>query len=144
MAISVTGRAPGQALLYFALLLPLVLLPAAALGGEGALLAARQARLQEVTVLAALDAAQQLDASVLRSSGAISIDRAAAAAAARADLAAAEPQASLDRVAIGPAGLALEVSERVPLRLATFVPGRAVTLAARASARLHPGMTAPG
>lgn len=133
-----------QAMVFFAILLPAVLVPAAAYGAEATLIATRQARLQETAALVALDAAQRLDVSRLRSDGVVAADPAAQAAAVRAAVAARAPLASVDELSSTSAGVRLVLSERVPLHLASFVPGAAVTIHAAAAARLRTGYAAPG
>ena len=133
----------GQALVLFALLLPLALLPAAASGTEVSLIAARQARLSEVAVIIALDAAQELDAASLRADGTLSIDPSAAPALASAELAALEPAATLASVSVSGRTLQLSLYERVPLHLAVLIRGAAVQVRASATASLTPGLDAP-
>jgi hypothetical protein len=119
----------GQALAFFALVLPLVLLPVAAFGAEAGFLAARQAHLAEVTAQAALDAAQQLDTAARR----------VAAAA----LAQQEPAAVLDGLSVAGAQVTVTVHELVPLRLAAFAGMRSAMLRAAVSARLTAGYASP-
>ena len=136
-------RQHGQALAFFALVLPLVLLPVAAFGVEAGFLAARQAHLAEATAQAALDAAQQLDTAALRAGGAWRLDPAAARQVAAADLALQEPGAVLDGFIVAGAQLTLTVHESVPLQLAGFAGPRAATLRASVSARLTAGYGSP-
>ena len=133
----------GQALVFFALVLPLVLLPVAAFAVEAGFLAARQAHLTEVTAQAALDAAQQLDAAALRAGAGWRLDPAVARAVATRELAEQEPAAVLDGLMGGGAQLTLTVHELVPLRLASFAGARSATLRATLSARLTPGYGTP-
>jgi hypothetical protein len=133
----------GQALVFFALVLPLVLLPVAAFGAEASFLAARQAHLSEVTAQAALDAAQQLDTAALRAGAGWHLDPAAARAVAARDFADQEPGAVLDAVILAGAQLTLTAHEVVPLRLASFAGARSATLRAAVSARLTPGYGTP-
>jgi hypothetical protein len=144
MAIAMTPRCRGQALVFFALALPLALLPLAAYAAETPMLAARQARLAEATSLAALDAAQQLDIARFRAGRGTGLDPDAAAASAKVDLAAAEPEAVVDSVAVDGPRVTIATHLQVPLRLATFVRGASVTLRATATARLVPGYQEPG
>jgi len=137
------GGGAGQALVFFALVLPLVLLPVAAFGAEAGFLAARQAHLSEVAAQAALDAAQQLDAAALRAGAGWRLDPTAARAVATRDLAEQEPAAVLDGLTAGGAQLTLSVHELVPLRLASFLGARSATLRATLSARLTPGYGTP-
>lgn len=133
----------GQALVFFALVLPLVLLPVAAFSAEAGLLAARQAHLTEAVAQAALDAAQQLDTAALRAGAGWRLDVRAAQDTARAELAAAEPDAVLDDVAPAGAQVTVRAHEVVSLRLAAFVGRPSATLRARISARLTPGYASP-
>jgi hypothetical protein len=130
--------------MFFALALPVILLPIAAYAAESSMLAARQARLAEVASLAALDAAQQLDVARLRAGLGSALDHSAASSAATADLAASEPDAVADAVAVQDARVTVTVHEWVPLRLATFVRGAGVTLRATSTARLVAGYEVPG
>jgi hypothetical protein len=133
----------GQALVFFALLLPLVLLPVAAFGAEAGFLAARQAHLSEVTAQAALDAAQQLDQAALRAGAGWRLDSAAAHVVAIRDLADQEPAAVLDAFTADGAQVKLSAHEMVPLRLASFAGARSATLRAAVIARLTPGYRTP-
>jgi hypothetical protein len=133
------GHQQGQALAFFALVLPLVLLPVAAFGVEAGWLAARQAHLAEVTAQAALDAAQQLDTAALRAGGVWRLDPAAARQVVTSDLALQEPAAVLDGLVIAGARLTVTVHESVPLQLGAFAGPRAATLRAVVSARLAAG-----
>lgn len=133
----------GQALAFFALVLPLVLLPVVAYAAESSMLAARQARLAEVTALAAIDGAQQLDIVRFRAGSGTVLDAAAAVAAVTADLAASEPNAVIDAISVTGSLVTVKVHEWVPLRLATFVRGAGVTLRAAAAANLRHGYQAP-
>ena len=135
-----TGRS-GQVLVFFALVLPLVLLPVAAYAVDGAVTASEYARLVEVTVRAAEDAAQQVDVAKLRASGALVLDVAAAERAAHDDLMI-EPGASL--IAVGVAGdlVTVATAESVALPL-DFVGAARVRVHASATARIAPGYDRP-
>ena len=135
-----TGRS-GQVLVFFALVLPLVLLPVAAYAVDAAVTASEYARLVEVTVRAAEDAAQQVDVAKLRASGALVLDVAAAVRAAHDDLMI-EPGASL--IAVGVAGdlVTVATAESVALPL-DFVGAARVRLHATATARIAPGYDRP-
>jgi hypothetical protein len=137
------GGGAGQALVFFALVLPLVLLPVAAFGAEAGFLAARQAHLSEATAQAALEAAQQLDAAALRAGTGWLLDPSAAHAVAARDLADQEPGAVLDALTVTGAQLTLAVHEVVPLRLAAFAGASSATLRAAITARLTPGYSTP-
>ncbi|HEX6350157.1 MAG TPA: hypothetical protein VF160_12300 [Candidatus Dormibacteraeota bacterium] len=133
----------GQALVFFALVLPLVLLPVAAFSAEAGVLAARQAHLSEAVAQAALDAAQQLGVKALRAGAGWLLDVRAAQDIARAELAASEPAAVLDGVGAAGAQVTVSAHEVVPLRLAAFVGRPSATLRVRISARLTPGYASP-
>ena len=131
----------GQVLVFFALVLPLVLLPVAAYAVDAAVTASEYARLVEVTVRAAEDAAQQVDVAKLRASGALVLDVAAAVRAAHDDVMT-EPGASL--IAVGVAGdlVTVATAESVTLPL-DFVGAARVRLHASATARIAPGYDRP-
>ena len=131
----------GQVLVFFALVLPLVLLPVAAYAVDAAVTASEYARLVEVTVRAAEDAAQQVDVAKLRASGALVLDIAAAERAAHDDLMI-EPGASL--IAVGVAGdlVTVATAESVALPL-DFVGAARVRVHASATARIAPGYDRP-
>jgi len=131
----------GQVLVFFALVLPLVLLPVAAYAVDAAVTASVYARLVEVTVRAAEDAAQQVDVAELRASGALVLDVAAAVRAARDDLMA-EPGTSV--VAVGVAGELVTVATAASVALPLdFVGSARITLHASATARIAPGYERP-
>lgn len=133
----------GQAMVFFALILPLVLLPVAAYAIESTSLSARQARLAEVASLVAIDAAQQLDVAQFRAGRGLAVDAGAGGATALADLANLEPGASLDSLNVTGPRLTVWIHETVPLRLAAFLRGAGVTLHASAIATLTPGYQVP-
>lgn len=132
-------RQRGQVLAYVAVVAPLLLLPLTAYLVEATRVATVQARLQAVAAAAAEDAVQQIDARAFRAGGRLQPDPAGAAAAARAELAAQEPGASLDSIEVTGPLVRLEVSERVPLVFAGLLGPRAVSLHARAVASLKAG-----
>jgi hypothetical protein len=134
-------RGSGQVIVFFALILPLVLLPIAAYAIDAAVTTSEYARLVEVTALAAEDAAEQIDVEMLRANGEVVLDAAAASRVARSDLATLS-SARLDTVSV--AGASVEVSASEPLRLPLDFVGRgAVTLHATATARIAPGYDRP-
>jgi hypothetical protein len=134
-------RGSGQVLVFFALVLPIVLLPAGAYALDAAVTASDYSRLVELTARAAEDAAQQIDVSTLRSSGSLVLDVPAAAQAAEDDVQA-DPDARL--TSVSPAGDAVTVatSENVLLPL-NFVGKPEITLHATATARIVPGYESP-
>ena len=135
-----TGRS-GQVLVFFALVLPLVLLPVAAYAVDAAVTASAYARLVELTVRAAEDAAQQVDVAELRVSGALVLDVAAAARAAHDDLMT-EPGASVVAVDVAGARVTVATAESVTLPL-DFVGAATVRLHTTATARIAPGYDRP-
>jgi len=136
-------RQRGQTLAFVALVLPLVLLPVAGYAVEASRLAALQARLQEVTALAAMDAAQQLDVAALRAGAGLQLDPPAAAAAARASLSSQDPDARLVAVEVSGAVVNLGAEQQVPLVFGAVLPAASVTLKAAARARLRAGFDRP-
>ena len=131
------NREPGQGLAFFALVLPIVLLPVAAFAVDATMVAGRAAGLQAATAQAAETAAQQLNVGVLRSTGALTVDLAAATLVAARTLAEEEPAASIDSSMVTGARVTVVTSERVTLPFSIFA--RTITLQARAAARLVPG-----
>ena len=131
----------GQVLVFFALVLPLVLLPVAAYAVDAAVTASEYARLVEVTVRAAEDAAQQVDVAKLRASGALVLDLDAALRAAHDDLMI-EPGASLIAVGVDGDLVTVATAESLTLPL-DFVGAARVRLHASATARIAPGYDRP-
>jgi Flp pilus assembly protein TadG len=131
------NRECGQVLAFFALVLPIVLLPVAAYAVDATLVAGRAAGLQAATAQAAETAAQQLNVGVLRSTGALTVDLAAATLVAGRTLAEEEPAASIDSSTVTGARVTVVTSERVTLPFSIFA--RTITLHARAAARLVAG-----
>lgn len=131
------NRQSAQVLAFFALVLPIVLLPVAAYAVDATVVASRMAGLQAATAHAAQTAAQQLNVGVLRSSGALTLDPAEARLAAARTLAEAEPGASVDSSSVTGASVTVMTSESVTLPFSIFA--RTITLHARATARLVPG-----
>ncbi len=131
------SRQSGQVLAFFALVLPIVLLPVAAYAVDATIVAGRAAGLQAATAQAAETAAQQLNVGVLRSTGALTLDLPAATLVAARTLAEEEPAASIDSSTVTGASVTVVTSERVTLPFSILA--RTVTLQARAAARLVPG-----
>ena len=132
--------ASGQVLVFFALVLPLVLLPVAAYAVDAAVASSAYSELVAVTAVAAEDAAQQIDVTRLRLGGVIAVDRAHAVTAAEADLAG--TGAHLDSVDVERRLVRVNVSQVVKLPL-DFVGGGRVGLRASATARIAPGYDSP-
>ncbi len=135
------GRQSGQVLVFFALVLPIVLLPVAAYAVDAAVTAEGYARLVEVTARAAEDAAQQIDVPALRANGAIVLDALAAGQAARDDVMA-DPDARLVAITVEGGRITVFASESVMMPLNLLGPP-SVPLHATASARIAPGYDSP-
>jgi hypothetical protein len=135
-----TGRT-GQVLVFFALVLPVVLLPVAAYAVDAAVTASDYARLVEVTARAAEDAAQQVDVAALRATGGLVLDVAAARQIARNDVTT-EPSASVVTVGVVGGMVTVATAESVMLPL-DFVGAGAITLRASATARIASGYDSP-
>ena len=138
----ITSPDSAQVLVFFALVLPLILLPAAAYAIDAAAAASAYARLEEVTVRSAEEAAQQLDASRLRSGGGIGLDIAAAVARAHDVMRSALPAARVISVAVSGATVTVRVDQVVTLPL-QLIGRPEVTLHAMAVARLAVGYESP-
>ena len=135
------SRKSGQVLTFFAVVLPVVLLPVAAYAIDATTVAGREAGLQAATAQAAETAAQRLDVAAIRSSGAFTVDPAAARLVAYQMLAEEEPGASIDSYLA--TGTEVTVVTREPVSLPFSVFARTVSLRARATARLVPGYDIP-
>lgn len=133
-------HASGQVLVFFALILPLVLLPVAAYAVDAAVTSSAYSELVAVTAVAAEDAVQQIDVTKLRLSGVIAVDRGRAVAVAEAALAGTD--AHLDSVDVEGRLVRVTVSQVVKLPL-DFVGGGSVGLRASATARIAPGYESP-
>jgi len=134
-------RQTGQVLAFFAVALPLVLLPVAAYALDSATVSARAAGLQAATAMAAEAASEQLDVATLRSRGELVLDPGSARAVAMQDLEADEPGAILERVVVSGVTVTVVASERVSLPLPLLA--RTVTLHAHSAAQLVPGYDRP-
>ena len=132
----------GQVLVFFALALPLVLLPIAAYAVDAAVAASSYSRLAEVTARAAEDAAQQIDIARLRAGGGISIDVVNATTAAGDALRSAEPAAQVIDLAVQGDELRLATGETVVLPFNFFGSGE-VALHAAVTARIAAGYDSP-
>jgi len=132
----------GQVLVFFALALPLIVLPAAAYAVDASVTASAYSRLVEVTARAAEDATQQIDVARLRAGGGLSIDVVSATRAAADALAAAEPAAQLNDLAVIGAELRLATTETVVLPFSFFASPR-VAVHAEVAARIAPGYDSP-
>ena len=132
----------GQVLVFVALVLPIVLLPAAAFAADAASATAVQARLEQATWSAAESAVQQVDAVALRAGRGVMLDQRSAEVVARDALAAEDPDATLERLAVDGLYLMVEAEEALVLPL-NFVGAPSVTLHAKATARLTLGYERP-
>ena len=131
----------GQVLAFFALVLPIVLLPVAAYAVDATVVAGREAALVGATNQAAETAAQQLNVGALRSTGALKLDPAALSVVLAQVLIEEEQGARVDSFTVAGAEVTVETSERVTLPLNVFT--RSITLHARATARLVAGYDTP-
>ena len=147
MAVALIGRpaARGQVLPAFAVMLPVMLLPAVALAVGAAQVAAAKGRLAAAAASAVEDASGQLDVGAVRSGTAWRLRPGAAAAAATAALHARDPAATVDSLTVAGSQLTITCSERVPLPLGSFAGAAAagVVVHATATARLDPGYSSP-
>jgi hypothetical protein len=132
----------GQVMAFIAVALAIVLMPLAAYAIDVGTVSSAAAVLQEATAMAAMEAAQQLDALDFRASGAVTVDAGAARNAARAVLAEDAPSASVSSVTVSGAEVTVAAGELVQLPL-DFLPARLVRLEARAAARLAGGYDRP-
>ena len=131
----------GQVLAFFALLLPLVLLPVVAYAIDEAVIGAEFGALQAVTAQAAEVAAQQIDIAEVRSTGTLAVDEKQARLAAQAMVSVEEPAAAVESIELRGAIITVATSEKIDLPLA--LTGGSVTLHVRASARLVAGYDSP-
>ncbi len=132
----------GQVLVFVALVLPIVLLPAAAFAVDAASAAAVHARLEQATWSAAESAVQQIDAGALRAGRGITLDQRSVEAVARAAIAAADSNATIERLEVDGLTVTIEAAERLQLPL-NFLGAPAVKLRAKATARLTLGYERP-
>lgn len=131
----------GQVLAFFALVLPLVLLPVAAYAVDASIVAGREAGLQAATAQAAETAAQQLNIGTLRSTGALTLDAAAVGRVVAQTLVDEEQTARVEAFTIADTQVTVVASEPVTLPFSVFA--RNVTLNAHATARLVAGYDSP-
>jgi hypothetical protein len=135
-------RQRGQVLVFVALVLPIVLLPAAAFAVDAAAAAAVHAQLEQAAWSAAESAAQQIDAAALRAGKGITLDPRSVEEVASDTLATEDPSAAIERVLID--GLYVTVEAVEPLHLPlNFLWAPEVTLRATATARLTVGYESP-
>lgn len=128
----------GQVLAFFAVLLPIVLLPVAAYAVDAAFVATRSAGLHEATAQAAEAAAQQLDIDVFRSRSDLVVNASMARNVANHAITESEPDAIVESVVVKGALVTITVAEAITLPF-NFLPARTIRLEARASAQLVAG-----
>jgi Flp pilus assembly protein TadG len=132
-----TGKR-GQVLTFYAIVLPIVLLPLAAYTVNVAFVSTRAASLEQATAQAAEAAAQQLDIGVFRSRSVLKINALAARAVATHAMGDSERGAAVESVVV--VGSSVTVSTREVIILPfDFLPVPAIVLHARASARIVAG-----
>jgi len=131
----------GQVLAFFAIALPVVLLPVAAYAIDATMVAGREAALQAATAQAAETAAQHLNIGAFRSSGALSLDARAVRLAVDQTLIEEEPNATVDSYTVRGAEVTVATSELMRLPLSVFTD--TVVLHAHAAARLVAGYESP-
>lgn len=131
----------GQVLAFFAVVVPMVLVPVAAYAVDAAVVEFHSAGLQAATAQAAETAAQQVDLATLRSGRGLSLDPVAARRVAVETVGREDPAAVVDSVSVAGVDVIVltSVGVQAPFALLT---GR-VTLHARASARLVAGYDRP-
>jgi Flp pilus assembly protein TadG len=134
-------RRSGQVLAFFAVILPIVLLPVVAYAVDAAMVGGRAAALHAATAAAAETASQQLSIRAKRSGGALALDVGQAQAVANETLAREEPGASTDAISVEGAEVTITTKEVVTVPFNLF--GGPVTLHASASARLVVGYDNP-
>ena len=131
----------GQVLAFFALVLPMVLLPIAAYAVDAAIVAGRAAGLQAATAQAAEAGAQKLDVGAIRSSGRLALDDAAVSLVAARTLGEDEPAAIIESSTVN--GVEVTVTAREQVTLPFSVLTSSVELHAHATARLVGGYDKP-
>ena len=131
----------GQILAFFALVLPLVLLPVAAYAVDATTIASREAGLQAATAQAAETGAQQLSIATIRSSGGLTLDAAAVSRVVAQTLLQEERGARVDRYTVAGTDVTVVTSESITLPVSVFT--QTVTLHANATARLVRGYDSP-
>lgn len=131
----------GQVLAFFAVVIPIVLVPVTAYAVDAAVITLHSAGLQAATAQAAEAAAQQLDMGAIRSGGGLALDAAAVRRVATQTVERDDPAAIIDSLSIDGVGVTVLTSERVPAPFALLTGP--VTLHAHATARLVAGYDRP-
>src|SRR6267378_1432167 len=133
-----TAGKRGQVLTFYAIVLPMVLLPLAAYTVNVAFVSTHAASLEQATAQAAEVAAQQLDVGAFRSHSVLKINALAARVVATHAMSDSERGATVESVLV--VGASVTVSTREVIRLPfNFLPVPAIILHARASARIVAG-----
>ncbi|MEP6751811.1 MAG: hypothetical protein ABI959_03595 [Candidatus Dormiibacterota bacterium] len=132
----------GQVLAFYAVLLPIILLPMAAYAVDVAFVSTRSADLQAATAQAAEVTAQHLDAGALRSRSVLIVDALAARGVASQALSVSEPEATVESVVVVGPMVTISVREVITLPF-NFLPAQAIVMHARATARLVGGYDRP-
>jgi Flp pilus assembly protein TadG len=140
-AIAVRPHESGQVLAFFALILPVVLLPVVAYAVDATIVAGREAGLQAATAQAAETAAQRLNVGAMRSAGALTLDAAAVRLVLVQMLVEEEQGASVDSYTVAGDQVTVVTSETVTLPFGVFTSS--VLLHAHATARLVAGYDSP-
>jgi Flp pilus assembly protein TadG len=140
-ATVVTQNQTGQVLAFFALVIPVALLPVVAYAVDATIVAGREAGLQGATALAAETAAQQLNVRTIRSTGALALDAAQVDQVVAQVMVEEEPAGLVDSYEITGVEVTVTTSEQVTLPFSVFSP--TVTLHAHATAHLVAGYDTP-
>jgi hypothetical protein len=138
----VTRRDGGQVLAFYAVLLPVILLPLAAYAVDAAFVSSRVAALQAATSQAAEAAAQQVDVGALRSQSLLKVDSLTARAAGLSAIGDSEPGATVDSFVVAGSTVTISAHEIVALPF-DFLPAHAIVIHAHATARLVGGYDKP-
>jgi hypothetical protein len=142
VAEPLTRRQRAQVLVFFAMALPLVLLPIAAYAVDAAVTVSADSRLVEVTAQAAEQAVEEIEIGRLRAGGGISIDVTGANEAAVAVIRSADPEARVADIAVLGSELRLVTTETIVLPFKMFgSPQR--ELQAAVTARITAGYDRP-
>lgn len=141
MICASSRRGSGQVLAFFAVILPIVLLPVVAYAVDASVVSGRAAALHAATAVAVETASQQLSVLTKRADGGLVLDEGLAQAAAGETLAEEEPAASIKSMSVGGAEITMTTSEVVAVPFNLF--GGGIMLQATASARLVAGYDNP-
>jgi len=132
----------GQVLAFYAVVLPIVLLPLAAYAVDVAFVSGRSAELQGATAQAADAAAQKVNVDALRARSQLIVDSEAAPAVAVQLMRELDPNATVESVLV--TGTMVTISTREVITLPfNFLPAPATVIHARVSARLVAGYDRP-